>query len=77
MVVLIAETEGNCFYIILSILLVWRRSDLFNVSLWITGCVSLHSQMSLHRGYASVPRYVKIGPKICTYSETERLAELH
>ena len=32
-VVLIAEIEGNCFYIIFSILLVWRRSDLFNVSL--------------------------------------------
>ena len=33
MVVLIAEIEGNYFYIIFSILLVWRRSDLFNVSL--------------------------------------------
>ena len=33
MVVLIAEIEGNCFYIILSILLVWCSSDLFNVSL--------------------------------------------
>ena len=32
-VVLIAEIEGNYFYIILSILLAWRRSDLFNVSL--------------------------------------------
>ena len=32
-VVLTAETEGNCFYIILSILLVWCRSDLLNVSL--------------------------------------------
>ena len=33
MVVLIAEIEDNCFYIIFSILLLWRRSDLFNVSL--------------------------------------------
>ena len=32
-VVLIAEIEGNYFYITLSILLAWRRSDLFNVSL--------------------------------------------
>ena len=48
MVVLIAEIEGNCFYIILSILLVWRRSDLFNVSLQITGYVSLHNQTPLH-----------------------------
>ena len=31
MVVLIVEIEGNCFYIIFSILLVWRRSD-FNIS---------------------------------------------
>ena len=48
MVVLIAEIEGNCFYIIFSIVLVWRRSDLFNVSLQITGYVSLHNQMPLH-----------------------------
>ena len=48
MVILIAEIEGNCFYIILSILLVWHRSDLFNVSLQITGHVSLHNQMPLH-----------------------------
>ena len=48
MVVLIAEIEGNCFYIILSILLVWHRSDLFNVSLQITGHVSLHNQTPLH-----------------------------
>ena len=40
--------EGNCFYIIPSILLVWRRSDLFNVSLQITGYVSLHNQTPLH-----------------------------
>ena len=33
MVVLIAKIEGNCFYIIFSILLVWRRSDLLNLSL--------------------------------------------
>ena len=32
-VVLIAEIEGNYFYITLSILLAWRRYDLFNVSL--------------------------------------------
>ena len=48
MVVLIAEIEGNCFYIVLSILLVWHRSDLFNVSLQITGHVSLHNQTPLH-----------------------------
>ena len=33
MVVLIAEIEGNCFYLIFSIVLVWHRSDLLNVSL--------------------------------------------
>ena len=33
MVVLIAEIEGSRFYIIRSILLLWRRSGLFNVSL--------------------------------------------
>ena len=33
MVVLIVDTDCNCFYIIFSILLVWHRSDLFNVSL--------------------------------------------
>ena len=32
-VVLIAEIEGNCFYITFSIVLVWHRSDCFNVSL--------------------------------------------
>ena len=48
MAVLIAEIEGNYFYIILSILLVWRRSDLFNVSLKITGYFSLHKPMPLH-----------------------------
>ena len=26
-----AEVEGHCFYIIFSIVIVWRRSDLFNV----------------------------------------------
>ena len=31
--VLVAEIEGNCFYITLSILLVWDKSGLFNVSL--------------------------------------------
>ena len=40
MVVLIAEIEGNCLYIIVSIVLFWHRSDLFNVS--------LHNQMLLH-----------------------------
>ena len=48
MVVLIAKIEGNCFYVIFSILLVWRIFDLFNVSLKITGYVSLHNQMPLH-----------------------------
>ena len=48
MVVLIAEIEGNCFCTILSILLVWHKSDLFNVSLKITGYVSLHKPMPLH-----------------------------
>ena len=48
MVVLIADIEGNCFYTIVSILLVWGRSDSFNVSLKITGCVSLHNQPYLH-----------------------------
>ena len=33
MVVLIAAIEGNCFYIIFSIIIVWRRSDFFNISL--------------------------------------------
>ena len=33
---------------IFSIILVWYRSDLFNVSLQITGYASLHSQMPLH-----------------------------
>ena len=33
MVVLIGEIGGICFYGILSILLVWCRSDLFSVSL--------------------------------------------
>ena len=47
-VVFIAEIERNCFYIILSKLLVWCRSDLFNVSLQITGFVSLHNQTPLH-----------------------------
>ena len=44
MVVLFAEIEGNCVYIIFSILIVWRRSGLFNVSLQITRYVSLHKQ---------------------------------
>ena len=48
MVVLIAKIEGNCFYVIFSILLVWRISDLFNGSLQILGYVSLHSQTPLH-----------------------------
>ena len=48
MVVLIAKIEGNCFYVIFSILLVWRIFDLFNVSLKITGYVSFHNQMPLH-----------------------------
>ena len=33
MMVLIAEIESNCSYIVLSILIVWLRCDLFNVSL--------------------------------------------
>ena len=33
MVVLIAQIEGNCFYVIFSILLVSDMSDLVNVSL--------------------------------------------
>ena len=33
---------------IFSIILVWCRSDLFNVSLQIAGYVSLHNQMPLH-----------------------------
>ena len=48
MALLVAEIEGNCFQIILSILLVWRRSDLFNVSQQVTGYFSLHNQMLLH-----------------------------
>ena len=48
MIVLIAKIEGNCFYIILSILLVWRWSDLLKVSLQITGYVSLNNQMPLY-----------------------------
>ena len=39
MVILITKIERNCFYIIFSILLVCRRSDLFSVSLQITGYV--------------------------------------
>ena len=42
-----ADIEGSYFYIILGILLVWRRTDLFNVSLYITGYVGLHNQISL------------------------------
>ena len=48
MVALIAEIEGNCFYIIFTIVLVSRRSDLFNVSLQINGYLSLHNQTPLH-----------------------------
>ena len=48
MVVLVAETEGNCFCIIFSIVLVWHRSDLFIVSLYINGYLSLHIKTSLH-----------------------------
>ena len=33
MIILIAEIEGNYFYIIFNIILVWRKSDLFNVSM--------------------------------------------
>ena len=48
MVALIVKIEGNFFYTIFGILLVWRRSDLLNVSLQITGYVSLHNLMPLH-----------------------------
>ena len=33
MIILIAEIEGNYFYIIFNIILVWRKSDLFIVSM--------------------------------------------
>ena len=49
MVVLISEIEGNCFYIILSILLVWYRSDWFNVSLQISWYVSLPLHITLRK----------------------------
>ena len=48
MVVLIAEIEGNCFYTIFSIVLVWRSSGLLKVSRQITGYVSLRNQTPLH-----------------------------
>ena len=64
MVVLTAEIEGNCFYIIFSILLVWCRSDLFNVSLQISGYVSLHNQMPLH---ITLGKLVFISHCICLY----------
>ena len=48
MVGFIVEIEGNCFYIIFNIVLVWHRSDLFNVSLQIIGYVSLYNQAPLH-----------------------------
>ena len=64
MVVLIAEIEGNCFYIIFSILLVWHWSDLFNVSLQITGHVSLHNQTPLH---ITLSKLVFTSHYICFY----------
>ena len=64
MVVLIAEIEGNCFYIIVSILLVWDRSDLLSVSLQITGYVSLHNQTPIHMTLSKV---VFTSHRICFY----------
>ena len=64
MVVLITQIESNCFYIVLSILLVWCRSDLFNVSLKITGYVSLHDQILLHK---TLSKLVFTSHCICFY----------
>ena len=64
MVVLIAEIEYNCFYVKFSILLLWRLSYLFNVSLEITGYVSLHNQMPLHITFTKL---VFTGNYICFY----------
>ena len=76
MVVLIAEIEGNYFYIIFSIVLVWRRSDLFNLSLQTTGYVSLHNQTSLHLALSKLAftshdicfQYIKIYPVSSPYT---------
>ena len=64
MVTLIVQIEGNCFYVILSTLLVWCRSDLFNVSLKITGYVSLHDQLPLHK---TLSKLVFTSHCICFY----------
>ena len=62
MVTLIVQIEGNCFYVILSTLLVWRMSDLFNVSLKITGYISLHNQTPLHMTLSKL-----VFTSYCTY----------
>ena len=72
----IAEIEGNCFYIILSTLLFWRRSDLFSVSLKNTGYVSLHNQTPLHMTLSKLAftshcicfYYIIIGPVSSAYA---------
>ena len=65
MVALIAKIESNCFYIILSILLVWCWSDLFNVSLQITGYGSLRNQTPLH---ITLTKLVFTSRCICFYT---------
>ena len=42
------KVTASILLLIFSILLVWRRSDLFNVNLQITGYFSLHNQTPLH-----------------------------
>ena len=62
MVTLIVQIEGNCFYVILSTLPVWRRSDLFSVSLKITEYISLHNQTPLHMTLSKL-----VFTSYCTY----------
>ena len=52
MVVLIAEIEGNCFHIILSILLVWHRSDFSMLVCRLLGmlvCITRHLSTALSK----------------------------
>ena len=64
--VLNADIEGNYFFIILSRLLVWRRSDWFSVSLWITGYVSLHNQFAYPQ-HTTFSKLVFTSHCICFY----------
>ena len=64
MAVLIAEIDGNCISIIFSVVLVWRKSGLFSVSVYITGYISLHNQTPLH---TTLSKIVFNGHSICFY----------